>query len=329
MNSVPWDEAKAMPSLVDHGDGALSTASSVSKLSDLLPQKLQFNGSGDSTDASTCPSVTAEGNPAEHEKVDQQVSPKGASGSKQLLQKKRKKITFSKIMKTPFRRAKSSASQAQNQKKPPYQAPHTLNLADDRGNVECYILDAHAIRLEQQEKAKGLPPVGLVSDAYGNVECRALGERSPRTEEMKPPVEAVEEEQKCNTVALLAKEVCPQPSSDAAMMNDCYEETVKCSFYDQIYSQLMDSLPKNECDTPSNLDKSVACIDQENLNLPDSKGVMDGISKEVQGGLQFLDGTLDCVVRQLFPEKEDMNSIQCLSIEASESIEVSDTQAEI
>jgi hypothetical protein len=315
MNNAPWDEA--MPSLVDEGDGTLSTASSISKLSELLPQKLQFNGSGDSTDASTNPSVIAEGHTTEHNEVPQQVSPKDASGSKKRLQKKKKSI-FSKIMKTTFRGAKLSANRAQNQnttakEMPPYKPPHTLHLADDSGNVECYILDAHAIRLEEQEKAKGLPPVGLVSDAYGNVECSALAARCLRTEEMKPPVEAVEEE-----VEFLAKAPFPQPSSDAAMTYEHYEETaVNC--HSRMHSQLI---------TPSTLNEPMACIDQENLNLPNSKDVVNGISKKVRGGLQFIDGTLESVVCKFFPSEEDINSIQGLSIEVSDT-QVLDTQAEI
>ena len=297
-----------MPSLVDHGDGALSIASSVSKHSEILPERLEFNNSGDSTDASTNPSVNADGNLAEQDEV-------AASGSKQQQQQKKKKSMLSKLN-TPFRGVRSSASRAKQKKKAqelPPQAPHTLYLSDDKGNVECYVLDAHAVFVEEQEKAKGLPPVGLVSDGAGNVECRALDERSLRTEKMMPPVE--EDQQLCNMSTLLTKGVCLSPSSDATMMDNCYEETVKCSFYDQIYSQLM-SLPKNECSTTYNLSES-ACVDQENLNLPDS------ISKEVKGGLQFLDGTLDCIVGGLFPPREDINSIQELGIEHS------DTQAEI
>mmetsp|Transcript_3773 Transcript_3773/g.6516 ORF Transcript_3773/g.6516 Transcript_3773/m.6516 type:complete len:319 (+) Transcript_3773:55-1011(+) len=313
--SIPWDED--MPSLVDHGDSSLSVASSISKQSELLPQKLQFNNSGDSTDVSTNPSVTAaaECNPAEQD----------AAGSKRKKknQTKKKRSMFSR-MKAPFR----GQNQKTEVKELPHQTPHTLHTTDNRGNVECYVLDARAILVEEQEKAKALRPVGLVSDGCGNVECRALKEGSARIEVMKPPVdeELVEkpsmEEQQCNTVEQLKKQICMQPSSDTAMVDGCHKETANCSFYDQVYAQLMGS--------PSDLNEPIAsCIDEENLNLPDSKDVMDGIKREVKGGLKLLD---DCVVEGLFPTREDIFTIQGLAITHSETeveMEHSYTQAEI
>jgi len=303
-----------MPSLVDHGD-SLSIASSVSKHSELLPQKLQFNNSADSTDVSTNPSVTGDGNPAEQD----------AAGSKQK-KKKKKKSMFSR-MKTPFRGTKTQ-NQKETFQKLPRRASHTLHAPDDSGNVECYDLDARAVRVEEQEKHKSLRPVGLVSDDCGNVECCALARGSVRTEEMEPKVaQLVEkpsvEEQQCN-MKQLRTQICMQPSSDTAMMANCNKGTVDCSFYDQIYAQLMGS--------PSDLNEPIACIDDENLNLPDlpaPKEIVDGIKKEVKGGLKH---TLDCAADGIFPMREDINTIRGLAITHSETeieMEHSATQAEI
>lgn len=295
--SIPWDED--VPSLVDHGDDLQSIAS---KESELLPKNLQFNNSGDSTDMSTNPSInTADnGNPAKQDTAGKQ-------------KKNTKKSMFSR-MKTPFRGAKA---RIQNSTK----APHTLHSADDWGNVECYVLDARAVRVEEGEKAKSLRPVGLVSDDCGNVECCALEKGAARTEEMKLPVEklvkkpSVEEQQQCN-IAQFRKQICMQPSSDTAMMADCRKGVVDCSFYDQIYAQLMGS--------PSDLNEPLAC--------KESKDVVDGSKKVVEGGMKLFDNTVDCVVGGLFPMREDFTTIQGLAIVHSESeveMEHSDTQAEI
>ncbi len=303
-----------MPSLVDQGDGSFSVASSVSKQSELLPQKLQFNNSADSTDVSTNPSI--DGNPAEEVAA--------------VTKKKKKKSMFTR-MKTSFRGTKTQ-NQKENVKKLPQQAAHTLHAPDDWGNVECYVLDAHAVRVEEQEKNKGLRPVGLVSDDCGNVECRALEKGAVRTEEMEPPVAqlvsklSVEEEQLCS-MKQLGRQICTQPSTDTAMIADCNKGTVDCSFYDQIYAQLMGS--------PSDLNEPIACIDNENLNLPDlpaPKEIVDGIKKGVQGGLKHVDDTLECAVNNIFPVREDITTIQGLAITHSETeieMEHSFTQAEI
>ena len=308
--SIPWDEVDkcAMPSLVDHGDQSI--VSSSSKESDLLPQKLQFNNSGDSTDVSTNPSVaTADnGNPAKQ----------NTAGSKQ--KKTTKKSMFSR-MKSPFRGTKAKTNVTSRK-----EAPHTLHSADDCGNVECYVLDARAARIEEQEKAKSLRPVGLVSDDCGNVECCALEKGAARVEQMKLPVEklvkvpSVEEQQQCN-VAQFRKQLCMQPSSDTAMVAGCNKGTVNCSSYDQIYAQLMGS--------KSDLNEPIACVGDENLNLPAPKEIMDGIKKDVQGGLKYLD---NCVVSNIFPVREDISTIQGLAITHSETeieMERSFTQAEI
>jgi len=304
-----------MPSLVDHGDGSFSVASSVSKQSELLPQKLQFNNSADSTDVSTNPSITGDGNPAE------QVAAVST-------QKKKKKKSMFTRMKTPFRGTKTQHQKEYVKKLPHHQASHTLHAPDDWGNVECYVLDARAIRVEEQEKNKSLRPVGLVSDDCGNVECRALEKGSGRIEEMEPKVAHLVskpsvEEQQCN-MKQLRTQICMQPSSDTAMFAGCNKGTVDCSFYDQIYAQLMGS--------PSDLNEPIACIGEENLNLPDPKDIVDGIKKEVQGGLKHLDNTLDCVVSNIFPVREDISTIQGLAITHSETeieLEHSFTQAEI
>ena len=300
-----------MPSLVDHGD-AQSIVSSSSKESDQLPQKLQFNNSGDSTDVSTNPSVaTADnGNPAKQNKA----------GSKQ--KKTTKKSMFSR-MKSPFRGTKAKTNVTSRK-----EAPHTLHSADDCGNVECYVLDARAARIEEQENAKSLRPVGLASDDCGNVECCALEKGATRVERMKVPVEKLvkvpsveEQQQQCN-VAQFERQLCMQPSSDIAMMPDCNAGDVDCSFYDQVYAQLMGS--------PSNLDEPLAC--KEDLNLPTSKDVVDGSKKVVQDGMKLFDNTFDCVVNGLFPTREDFTSIQGLAIVHSESeveMEHSEMRAEI
>lgn len=226
-----------------------------------------------------------------------------------------------------FGGAKSSdRTQSQVRVQPRKQVPHTLHLADEKGNVECYVLDANAVRMAEQDRARLSRPVGLVSDNGGNVECRALDLGG---EEMK--LQTSEEQQQCDVMALLAKEICTQPSSDTAIMDSCYEGNMKCSLYDQMYSQLMGSLPKSECDKPSNLyGEKAFCIDEENLNLPNSKDVVEGITKEVEGGLQLLDDTLDCVVGGFFPKREDATTLRGLAITHSATeVEISETQAEI
>eukprot|EP00986_Skeletonema_menzelii_P007762 scaffold3086_cov139-Skeletonema_menzelii.AAC.2 len=307
-NSIPWDED--MPALVDHGDNSIESSSS--KESELLPQKLQFNNSGDSTDVSTNPSVaTADnGNPVKQDTVGKQ-------------EKNAKKSMLSR-MKTPFRGSKAKSIVTSNK------APHTLHSADDWGNVECYVLDAHAVRVEEREKTKSLRPVGLVSDDCGNVECCALEKGAVYTEQMKPPVEKLvkkssveeqQEQQQCS-IAQFRKQICMQPSSDTTMMADCQKGVVDCSFYDQVYAQLMGS--------PSDLNEPLSC--KENLNLPGSKDVVDGSKKVVEGGMKLFDNTVDFVVGGLFPMRENFTTIQGLAIVHSESeveMEHSDTQAEI
>lgn len=311
--AVPWDEQ--MPSLMD--DGALSTASSISKHSELLPQKLSLKYSDDSTDHSTNPSVTDD-NPKQAT-VDDQPNSQDTSGKKK---KKRTLFSLPKKMKTPFREVKTSAQKKKKEEEiPPEKTPHTLHSEDDRGNVECYILDANIARMEEAEKVKALAPVGLKEDHDGNVECRALDERSLRTEEMQPPpICEGEKEHPCKVY----ENVCSQTTSpEVTEIMDCSKETVKCSFYDQIYAQLMDSLPDN-CTKPTHLNESATCIDQDTFE--NSKEVVDGIQKEVKGGIQKIDNTLDCIVGGLFPDREDSRTIKGLTIANTNS---SDTQAEI
>lgn len=313
--AVPWDEQ--MPSLMD--DGALSTASSISKYNELLPQKLSLKHSDDSTDHSTNPSLTDD-NPKQAT-VDDQPDSQDTSSRKK---KKKKRTLFSlPKMKTPFHDVKTSAQKKKEEKEiPPEKTPpHTLHSEDDKGNVECYILDANIARMEEAEKLKTLAPVGLKEDHDGNVECRALDERSLRTEEMQPP--PICEGEKGHPYKVY-ENVCPQTTSpEVTEIMDCSKETVKCSFYDQIYAQLMDSLPDN-CTKPTHLNKSATCIDQETLET--SKEVMDGIQKEVKGGIHKIDNTLDCIVGGLFPDREDSRTIKGLTIANTNS---SDTQAEI
>ena len=119
----------------------------------------------------------------------------------------------------------------------------------------------------------------------------------------------------------LGTQICMQPSSDTAMVAGCNKGTVNCSSYDQIYAQLMGS--------KSDLNEPIACVGDENLNLPAPKEIMDGIKKDVQGGLKYLD---NCVVSNIFPVREDISTIQGLAITHSETeieMERSFTQAEI
>ena len=317
--NIPWDED--MPSLVDKRDSSVSLASSTSKQSLLLPQKLLSKNSADSTDESTNPSITADNN------TTVQIA------SSRMNQKpKRKKRRKRKSILSFFGGKKSDdrTHQSQVRVQHPKQVPHTLHLADDKGNVECFVLDANAVRMAEQDKVRLLRPVGLVSDSGGNVECRAL---DLGVEEMKLQTKFSEEQQQCNAIALLTKEICTQPSFNTAIVDSCFEGNIKCSFYDQMYSQLIGSLPKSECDKPSNLDvEKTFCIAEENLNLPNSKDVVEGITKEVEGGLQLLDDTLDCVVGGFVPMREDATTLQGLAITHSATefeMQQSETQAEI
>ena len=328
--NVPWDES--IPSLLDGGDVALSTASSVSTQSVLLPVKLMFNhsafnSSDDSTDNSTNPSITAENNALR--KVNDLDSPKDTSSSKQqqqqqqqkLKEKKKKTMFFMKIKTKRGAKHPPKGVQTENAVKVelPPRIPHTLYSADDMGNIECYVLDAHSVLIQEQEKAKNQSPVGLLlADSNGNIECRALDDRSIFSEDLKPSTITDQGEEDQKNIFFTRHISQPLSSSDAAKrMSDCNDEKVTCSFYDQIYSHLMDA-----CKPPStNVNEPVVCIDQESLEK--SKEVVEGLSKEVKGGLQFLDSTLDTIVGHLFPPKEDNNTIKVLSIDRT------DTQAEI